>query len=77
MPRMRFGRDDVRFELRGVRYELPTSMKVIVKRGHGCPGRAGQSAQAYRFKRHSTQGMPLGIGSCARQNQTSICCLGL
>jgi hypothetical protein len=50
--------------------------KSSVKGRHRCPGHARESVQVVAFRMFSTQRMPLGIGSCARQNQTSICCLG-
>jgi hypothetical protein len=45
--------------------------------GHGCPWHARESVQVITCRMLNAQRMPLGIGSCARQNQTSICCLRL
>jgi hypothetical protein len=42
----------------------------------GVPGTLGRAWKVILFRMFSTQNMPLGIGSCTRQNQTSICSLG-
>ncbi len=41
--------------------------------GTGVPGTG--EVQIIAFRMFNARGMPLGIGSCTRQNQTSICCL--
>ena len=51
--------------------------KSFVKLRHGCPGHARRACKSTVPGCFTRKSIPLGIGSCARQNQTSICCLRL
>ena len=44
--------------------------------GTGVPGTLGRACKSTVSGCSTRNSVPLGIGSCARQNQTSICCLG-
>jgi hypothetical protein len=45
--------------------------------GRGVPGTLGRACNSTVSGCSTRNSVPLGIGSCARQNQTSICSLGL
>src|SRR6266567_525570 len=45
--------------------------------GTGVPGALGRACKSTVSGCSRRNSVPLGIGSCARQNQTSICSLGL
>src|SRR6266478_9174050 len=45
--------------------------------GMGVPGTLGRACKSSLPGCSTRNSVPLGIGSCARQNQTSICSLGL
>ena len=44
--------------------------------GTGVPGTLGRACKSTVSGCSTRNSVPLGIGSCARQNQTSICSLG-